>query len=83
MTKVEVLLSVAAKLSQPFTINQLVVAAFKENPALFALRGFEKYLDNNKVLSVLSGHGGMLKKGLLEKVRPGVYKLPLRSIMET
>jgi hypothetical protein len=83
MTKVEVLLSVAAKLPQPFTVNDLAVAAFKQSPTLFALRGFPKYLDNNKVLSVLSGQGGMLKKGLLEKVRPGVYKLPIRSIMET
>lgn len=81
MTQDEAILKAAGKLPQTFTLNQLVVAAFQEAPELFALEGFPKLVNNNKVLSRLMGKEGLVRTGKLQKVKTGVYKVPIRSKM--
>lgn len=56
-----------------FTINELVVACWKNEPARFCLTGFPEYPDSNKVIVCVSGARGLVAKGVLTRVAPGVY----------
>jgi len=67
-------------LGAEMTFEQLLVEAWSRNPQAFGLRGFEtKYPDSERLHRELDsrgkGQGGLVGQGLLEKVRPRVYRL--------
>jgi hypothetical protein len=67
-------------LGAEITFEQLLVEAWSRNPQAFGLRGFEtKYPDSERLHRELDsrgkGQGGLVGQGLLEKVRPRVYRL--------
>lgn len=52
----------------PFTIEQLIIEAWKRYPATFGLRGFkEQHPDSHKIIAALDGDTGMLRRGLLDR----------------
>jgi hypothetical protein len=60
----------------PFTAEALTVAAWKEDPRAFGLRGFlNEYPDNNRVLACIMGERGLAKRGWLVKVGQKLYNL--------
>ncbi len=63
-------------LEREFTAEELLVAAWKENPEAFGLRGFEhEYPDSNKLYTKLDGRDGLVARGLLTKAGERVLKL--------
>jgi hypothetical protein len=60
---------------KPFTLADLVVACWDAEPWLFGLKGFEKtYPDSNKVSVALEGPRGLIKRGDIVRVGPGLFK---------
>jgi hypothetical protein len=60
----------------PFTAEALTVAAWKDSPRTFGLRGFEaEYPNNNQVLACIMGERGLAKRGWLVKVGAKLYSL--------
>ncbi len=64
------LLEVARAMGVPsFTVEQLAISAWLKHPQSFGLRGYTKhYLDNNKVISMLSGKRGLVQRGYLRRL---------------
>ena len=60
---------------QPFTANALVVAAWQLDHEAFGLEGHAEYPDSNRVLWILMGQRGLVRRGLLERVGPKLYRL--------
>ena len=59
-----------------FLAEELVVAAWRECPQRFGLRGYEAvYPDSNRVLYNLMGSRGLVARGLLERVAGRRYRL--------
>ncbi|MCS7168237.1 MAG: hypothetical protein RMI91_04890 [Gemmatales bacterium] len=80
LTLPEMILLAAWKLEQqghsPFSAEDLIVAAWKEFPKAFGLRGYaEQYPDANRVLSAIMGERGLAKRGWLAKVGQKLYSL--------
>jgi hypothetical protein len=69
------LLRVARALPQPFTLNDVSVAVWRACPEFFGMRGYP-YPDNHKVHYILYGHRGLIAKGLIERVRQGLFRVP-------
>jgi hypothetical protein len=62
--------------STPFTAEALTVAAWKDSPRTFGLRGFiEEYPDSNRVLACIMGERGLARRGWLMKVGQKLYNL--------
>ena len=62
------LLEVARALPQPFTIEELVVAAWRAYPHVFGLRGWAgQYPSDNTVKTYLYGRRGLISRGFLRK----------------
>jgi hypothetical protein len=60
----------------PFTAEALTVAAWKDSPRTFGLRGFiEEYPDSNRVLTCIMGERGLARRGWLMKVGQKLYNL--------
>src|SRR5438105_2594707 len=60
----------------PFSAEALTVAAWKESPKTFGLRGFvEQYPDANRVLACIMGDRGLARRGWLVKMGPKLYTL--------
>lgn len=60
----------------PFTAEALTVAAWKESPRTFGLRGFDnEYPDSNRVLCCIMGERGLARRGWLVKVGQKLYSL--------
>lgn len=60
----------------PFTAEALTVAAWKDSPRTFGLRGFiEEYPDSNRVLACIMGERGLARRGWLMKVGQKLYNL--------
>jgi hypothetical protein len=70
-----ILLRVARTIPQPFTLNDISVAVWKACPEFFAMKGYP-YPDNHKVHSILYGDRGLIAKGLLRRVRRGLFQVP-------
>lgn len=73
--------------SVSFTMEQLLVAAWKADSTAWGLRGFEKkYPDSERVHRELDSRGkgqqGLIASGHLEKVRARVYRLTLKGLKE-
>jgi hypothetical protein len=74
-SQVAKIMRAARSLPQPFTKNALVVAAYREAPALFGLKGFPQYPDSNLVFSYLYGKDGLVSKAMIERVGAGVFRV--------
>lgn len=69
------LLRVARSLPQPFTLNDISVAVWRECPEFFGMKGYP-YPDNHKVHYILYGDRGLIAKGMLERVSQGLFRVP-------
>ena len=69
------LLRVARSIPQPFTLNDISVAVWKACPEFFGMRGYP-YPDNHKVHYILYGTRGLIAKGIIRRVRQGLFRIP-------
>jgi hypothetical protein len=69
------LLRVARTIPQPFTLNDISVAVWRADPEFFGMKGYP-YPDNHKVHYILYGTRGLIAKGLVKRVRQGVFRIP-------
>lgn len=69
------LLRVARSIPQPFTLNDISVAVWKACPEFFGMRGYA-YPDNHKVHYILYGTRGLIAKGIIQRVRQGLFRIP-------
>jgi hypothetical protein len=69
------LLRVARSIPQPFTLNDISVAVWKACPEFFGMRGYP-YPDNHKVHYILYGTRGLIAKGIIQRVRQGLFRIP-------
>jgi hypothetical protein len=69
------LLRVARTIPQPFTLNDISVAVWKACPEFFGMKGYP-YPDNHKVHYILYGTRGLIAKGIVHRVRQGLFRLP-------
>jgi hypothetical protein len=69
------LLRVARSIPQPFTLNDLSVAVWKVCPEFFGMKGYS-YPDNHRVHYILYGNRGLIAKGILQRVRQGLFQVP-------
>jgi hypothetical protein len=69
------LLRVARTIPQPFTLNDISVAVWHAHPEIFGMKGYP-YPDNHKVHYILYGTRGLIAKGIVRRVREGLFRLP-------
>jgi hypothetical protein len=69
------LLRVARTVPQPFTLNDISVAVWKAHPEFFSMKGYP-FPDNHKVHSILYGRRGLIAKGIIRRVRQGLFRVP-------
>jgi hypothetical protein len=80
----ETLLVAAYHLEQrglaPCSLEDLIVEAWKLNPNRFGLRGRTKsYPDANRVSAQLSARAGVVRRGYLLRIGPGLYQLSAKG----
>lgn len=68
-----------------FSSEELLVAAWRRDPASWGLRGYERdYPDSNRIHRELDSRGkgqqGIVGAGLLERVRPRIYRLTPKGL---
>jgi hypothetical protein len=68
------LLRVARTIPQPFTLNDISVAVWKAHPEIFGMRGYP-YPDNHKVHYILYGTRGLIAKGIVTRLRKGIFRV--------
>jgi len=68
------LLRVARTIPQPFTLNDISVAVWRACPEFFGMKGYP-YPDNHKVHYILYGDRGLIAKGMILRVRQGLFQL--------
>jgi hypothetical protein len=68
----QTLLSVARAIPQPFTLNDISVAVWRACPEFFGMKGYP-YPDNHKVHYILYGSRGLIARGVITRVREGVF----------
>src|SRR6266567_3088923 len=68
------LLRVARTIPQPFTLNDISVAVWKSCPEFFGMKGYP-YPDNHKVHYILYGERGLIAKGIIQRVREGIFRV--------
>jgi hypothetical protein len=69
------LLRVARTIPQPFTLNDISVAVWRECPEFFGMKGYP-YPDNHKVHYILYGDRGLIAKGMILRVQQGLFRVP-------
>jgi hypothetical protein len=69
------LLQVARTIPQPFTLNDISVAVWRACPDFFGMKGYP-YPDNHKVHYILYGNRGLIARGLIQRVRTGLFCVP-------
>ena len=69
------LLRVARTIPQPFTLNDISVAVWRECPEFFGMKGYP-YPDNHKVHFILYGQRGLIAKGLIRRIQQGLFQVP-------
>ncbi len=74
----QTLLRVARTIPQPFTLNDISVAVWKDCPDFFGMKGYP-YPDNHKVHYILYGDRGLIAKGMVLRVSQGLFRLPESS----
>src|SRR2546421_8278701 len=66
---------VARQIKQPFTLNDLSVACFREDVKNFGLKGYPQYPDNHRIHYILYGEKGLIAAGLLRRVAQGTFEV--------
>jgi hypothetical protein len=74
--KAAVVLAVARTLQQPFRLNDLSVACHKHDPDFFGMEGYKHHPDNHKIHSFLYGRRGLIRRGHLERIAEGLFRVP-------
>lgn len=74
--KAAVVLAVARTLLQPFRLNDLSVACHRHDANFFGMEGYKHHPDNHKIHSFLYGRRGLVRRGHLERVDEGVFRVP-------
>ncbi len=69
------LLRVAREIPQPFTLNDISVAVWRACPEFFGMKGYP-YPDNHKVHYILYGRRGLIARGVIQRVREGLFSIP-------
>ena len=69
------IVDVARTLPEVFTREDLAVALFKADPDRWALAGFPHLLNSHAVWGILSHRCGPVKKGLIQRLGGGRYKV--------
>jgi hypothetical protein len=70
-----ILLRVARSLGGPFTLNDISVAVWRACPEFFGMRGYP-FPDNHKVHAILYGKRGLIAKGIIHRIRQGLFQVP-------
>ena len=73
VSQTTLLLEVARAMVQPFTREQLVIAAWREYPEIFGLKGFS-HPDSHKVSSALYGAKGLIARKMLTRLADGKFE---------
>jgi hypothetical protein len=81
--KAAVVLAVARTLPQPFRLNDLSVACHKHDPGFFGMEGYKHHPDNHKIHSFLYGRRGLIRRGHLERIAEGLFRVPLPAEPES
>jgi hypothetical protein len=68
------LLRVARAIPQPFTLNDISVAVWRACPEFFGMKGYP-YPDNHKVHYILYGRRGLIARGIIQRVREGLFRV--------
>ncbi len=68
------LLRVARLIPQPFTLNDISVAVWRACPEFFGMKGYP-YPDNHKVHYILYGSRGLIARGIIQRVREGLFRV--------
>jgi hypothetical protein len=68
------LLRVAHEIPQPFTLNDISVAVWRACPEFFGMKGYP-YPDNHKVHYILYGSRGLIARGIIRRVREGLFSV--------
>ena len=68
-------LHVARRIPQPFTLNDLSVASFREDPKNFGMKGYPQYPDNHRIHYILYGEKGLIAAGLLRRISQGLFEV--------
>jgi hypothetical protein len=72
----DIIMFAAKKLPQPFSVEDLVVEAWKLDKEKIGLDGFKQfYPNNNKILSALMGKKGLYNGGKLVKLGKGMLQI--------
>ena len=74
--KAAVVLAVARTLPQPFRLNDLSVACHRHDPEFFGMEGYKHLPDNHKIHSFLYGRRGLIRRGHLERIDEGLFRIP-------
>ena len=74
--KAAVVLAVAKTLQQPFRLNDLSVACHKHDPDFFGMEGYKHHPDNHKIHSFLYGRRGLIRRGHLQRIAEGLFRVP-------
>ena len=74
--KAAVVLAVAKTLQQPFRLNDLSVACHKHDPDFFGMEGYKHHPDNHKIHSFLYGRRGLVRRGHLQRIAEGLFRVP-------
>jgi hypothetical protein len=70
----QTLLRVARTIPQPFTLNDVSVAVWRAQPDFFGMKGYP-FPDNHKVHYILYGSRGLIAKGIILRVRRGLFRV--------
>jgi hypothetical protein len=76
LTRNDLILLAAKKLANPFTEEQLVVAAWQLDKEKFGLAGYHGFYPNNNLVKLqLMGKNGLVKRGEIIRLKVGLYCL--------
>jgi hypothetical protein len=68
------LLRAARAIPQPFTLNDVSVAVWRACPEFFGMKGYP-FPDNHKVHYILYGKRGLVARGIIRRVREGLFSV--------
>jgi hypothetical protein len=74
--KAAVVLAIARTLPQPFRLNDLSVACHRHDPDYFGMAGYGHHPDNHKIHSFLYGRRGLIRRGHIERIAEGLFRVP-------
>jgi hypothetical protein len=78
----QILLRIARQIPQPFTLNDLSVACHQADQENFGMKGYPHYPDNHRIHWILYGRRGLIERGLILRVKQGLFQLPEPGALE-